>query len=157
MATTIQVVGNTLDATNRLEVKLDGGNTIEIPTIQSGGIAEEAVGTLSGPLEIGNTNGAATVDWLDVSSPAAATATCSSVAGRVAIDATATNVVVTNTKVGVGAVVLLSKLSLDGTLTDFKVAVNVAGGEFTITGNAAATADVLFDFLVVNVNDVTPE
>lgn len=33
----------------------------------------------------------------------------------------------------------------------------VEGGEFTITGNDDADADCYFDFLVINVNDVTPE
>ena len=152
----LQAPGNVAGSGTRVEATYNDGTTITLPTIQSGAVAENITGDVSGTITIANADGAPTLDWLDVSSPAAATATCSSISGRVAIDATATNVVVTNTKVGVGAIILLSKLSLDATLVDFKVAVNVAGGEFTITGDAAATADVLFDFVVINVTDVTP-
>lgn len=145
----IQVPGNVVGSDGRLDVVLDDGAIIEVPTITSGKVAETPA--------ITNANGAPVADWIDASGTPAATATCSSIAGRVALDAGRTTVVVTNTKVGVGAMIRLHKLTLDATATDFKVGVNVAGGEFTITSNAAATADVYFDFEVVNVNDVTPE
>lgn len=160
MSHQLNIPNAALDSSNRLVAKVDGEATFSIPTIQSGAIAENITGNVTGDvagtITIANADGAPTLDWIDVSSPAGATVTCSSISGRVAIDAGTDNVVVTNTKVGVGAVILLSKLSLDSVLVDFKVAVDAMGGAFTITGNGNANADCLFDFVVINVTDVTP-
>lgn len=45
------------------------------------------------------------------------------------------------------ATVLLEQRNLDATLT--RAVAIAAAGSFTITGNAAATADTFFDYLII--------
>jgi hypothetical protein len=69
--------------------------------------------------------------------------------GRFALAVGATSVTILCACCKSGSKVMLSKLSLNQTATDFMV--STADGSFTITANASATRDpVLFDFLVVN-------
>lgn len=157
MATNIQVVGNTLDGTNRLEFKLDGGTTIEVPTIQSEAITEnitgDVTGDATGTITTANAAGPWTVDWVD-SSGTPGDCTCSSISGKVAIAIGDNEVIVTNTNVAAGDLCFVQKLNNDATLTDFKVV--TTSNTITITGNATSTAAVYLHFLVVKANDVTP-
>lgn len=67
--------------------------------------------------------------------------------GRVRIPLGATSVQVTNGSILATSAVLISQRSLDTTLT--RAIAVAAAGSFTITGNAAATADTDFDYVVV--------
>lgn len=71
--------------------------------------------------------------------------------GRVAIAAAATAVTVTNSAVTATSTVLavINQGATDTTLTQI-LRVQTAAGSFTITGNAAATANVVIDYVVVN-------
>lgn len=70
--------------------------------------------------------------------------------GRAAFAAAASTVTVTNSSVTATSEVFVQLLgAADATLTSI-VGVTVAGGSFTVTGNAAATANKSFSFLVVN-------
>jgi len=68
--------------------------------------------------------------------------------GRAAFAAAGSSVVVTNSLVAATSTVLVSLGGSDATLTSVRV--TPAAGSFTVTGNAAATATTVFDFLVVN-------
>lgn len=68
--------------------------------------------------------------------------------GRAAFAAAGSSVVVTNSLVAATSTVLVQLGGTDATLTTVRV--TPAAGSFTVTGNAAATATTVFDFLVVN-------
>jgi hypothetical protein len=69
--------------------------------------------------------------------------------GRAAFAAAGSAVTVTNNLVVAGSTVLVSLNSADATLTFIKSAAPGAGS-FVVTGNAAATATTVFDFVVIN-------
>lgn len=71
--------------------------------------------------------------------------------GRAVIAAAATSVVVTNSFCAPESTVLaiISQAAADGTLTSI-VRCTPAAGSFTITGNAASTAAVQVDWVVLN-------
>lgn len=75
-------------------------------------------------------------------------ATNNNLSGRAAFAAAATTCVITNSKVTASSKVFVQLLTNDATLKSC-VALPAAGS-FTVTGNAAATATTVFDFLVVN-------
>ena len=78
-------------------------------------------------------------------------ATINTTSGRCAIAAAATSVVITNSLVTAASKVFvkINQAAADVTLTSAS-RVSTAAGSFTIFGNAAATAAVVVDFLVVN-------
>jgi len=67
--------------------------------------------------------------------------------GRAAFAAAASSVVVTNSQVAANSTVLVSLRGGDATLTSVRV--TPAAGSFTVTGNAAATATTIFDYVVI--------
>jgi hypothetical protein len=67
--------------------------------------------------------------------------------GRSGIAAAATSVVITNNKVTATSIVLVQLETVDATMKSLTV--TPGAGSFTVTGNAAATAQVAFSFLVV--------
>lgn len=69
--------------------------------------------------------------------------------GKNAIAAAASSVVITNNLVTANSQVLCSLEQIDGTLTQILTVVPGAGS-FTVTGNAAATADTKFSWVVMN-------
>lgn len=70
--------------------------------------------------------------------------------GRASIAAAASTCVVTNSSVLATSKVFAQLLgAADATLTSL-LGVTIAAGSFTVTGNAAATANKPFEFLVVN-------
>lgn len=74
-------------------------------------------------------------------------ATINNLSGRAAFAAGGSTVVITNSLVTANSKVFVQQRN-DTTLKS--VAVSPAAGSFTVTGNAAATATTIFDFLVVN-------
>lgn len=74
-------------------------------------------------------------------------ATINNLSGRAAFAAGGSTVVITNSLVTANSKVFVQQRN-DATLKS--VAVNPAAGSFTVTGNAAATAITIFNFLVVN-------
>jgi hypothetical protein len=75
-------------------------------------------------------------------------ATINRASGRSAIAAAASAVTITNSLVTASSIVVVTPRDLDGTLTRFTA---VAGtGSFVVTGNAAATADWDFDWIIFN-------
>lgn len=75
-------------------------------------------------------------------------ATINTARGRAAFAAAGSAVVVTNSLVTAASTVLVSLGGTDTTLTSVRV--TAAAGSFTVTGNAAATGTVPFDFVVFN-------
>lgn len=75
-------------------------------------------------------------------------ATSNNLSGRAAIASGAQTCVITSTAVTAASKVLVSLGGTDAALTSVRV--TPAAGSFTVTGNAAATSNVPFDFLVVN-------
>lgn len=75
-------------------------------------------------------------------------ATINNLSGRAAFAAAGSTVVITNSTVTANSKVFVSLRAGDATLTTVRV--TPAAGSFTVTGNAAATAITIFDFLVVN-------
>ena len=75
-------------------------------------------------------------------------ATINTLSGRAAFAAAGTTVVVTNSTVTATSKVFVSLRGGDATLTSVRV--TPAAGSFTVTGNVAATAVTIFDFLIVN-------
>lgn len=75
-------------------------------------------------------------------------ATINTLSGRAAFAAAGSTVVITNSTVTATSKVFVSLRGGDATLTSVRV--TPAAGSFTVTGNAAATATTIFDFLVVN-------
>lgn len=69
--------------------------------------------------------------------------------GKVAIAASASSVVVTNSLVTSSSTVLCVLETVDGTLTTLRSVVPTTGS-FTINGNASATGNVKIGFLVLN-------
>lgn len=102
-----------------------------------------------GLLETQNTvNQGLNASYSDTSgSPGAATINKS--AGRAAIAAAASSVVITNSKVLATSVVMVSLEDGDTTATSIRVSA-VSAGSFTVTANAAATAATKFRFAVIN-------
>jgi hypothetical protein len=82
------------------------------------------------------------------SSGTAGNVTNNSPRGRAAFAAAGTSVVVTSTLVTATSTIQVSLGGTDATLTSVRV--TPAAGSFTVTGNAAATAQTNFDFLVIN-------
>lgn len=76
-------------------------------------------------------------------------ATINAMTGRAAIDATQSACTITNDSVSATSIVTVSLESIDATLTQILTVVPAAGS-FTVTGNAAATADANFSFVVHN-------
>lgn len=76
-------------------------------------------------------------------------ATINRPAGKVAIDAGASSVVVTNSLVTAASLVFCVLQTADGTLTTIRSVVP-GSGSFTVTGNANATAATKVAFLVIN-------
>jgi hypothetical protein len=74
-------------------------------------------------------------------------ATINTLSGRAAFAAGGSTVVITNSLVTANSKVFVQQRN-DTTLKS--ISVNPAAGSFTVTGNAAATAITIFDFLVVN-------
>lgn len=68
--------------------------------------------------------------------------------GQVNFAAAATTLVVTNSMVTANSIVLVQVLGTDATFTTARV--TKASGSFTITANAAATAETAVSFLVIN-------
>lgn len=75
-------------------------------------------------------------------------ATNNNLSGRAAFAAAASTVVITNSLVTAASKVFVQINGNDATLK--YATVTAAAGSFTVTGNAAATATTVFDFLVVN-------
>lgn len=75
-------------------------------------------------------------------------ATINNLSGRAAFAAAGSTVVITNSTVTATSKVFVSLRGGDATLTSVRV--TPAAGSFTVTGNAAATATTIFDFLIVN-------
>ena len=123
----IQIPGNVAGSGSRLDVALDSGSAISVPTTDGAG----------GPIKAGFTD----------SSGTPGNCTCSNVTGKVAIAQGATAVVVTNTLVTTASVVLVTKLSLDSVLVDFKAV--CTANTITITGNGAANAACYFQFALL--------
>lgn len=73
--------------------------------------------------------------------------TNNSARGRAAIAAAGTTCVVTNSLVTATSSVFIQERAQDATAT--RLSVTTAAGSFTVTANAAATAALAFDFLVV--------
>lgn len=69
--------------------------------------------------------------------------------GRAAFAAAASTVVVTDSRVTTASEIFVQLRTADATLTIARVTAQAAGN-FTVTGNAAATAITAFSFLVVN-------
>lgn len=74
-------------------------------------------------------------------------------AGQVKIAAGASSIVVTNNMVTANSIILCTVASADGTLTFIKNVV-AAAGSFTITANAAATADCKINFFIVSTDAI---
>jgi len=72
-------------------------------------------------------------------------------AGKISIPIGSSTCQVTNSFVAAGAVVLCQLESADATLTRITVSVNPVGGQFTISGNANATAVARVSFVVLNI------
>lgn len=92
-------------------------------------------------------NAAVAMDSTD-SSGAPGAATINKPAGRSAVALGAAGVVITNSLVTANSKVFVQLRSADTTL--LYVTVTSAAGSFAVTGNAAATAAVVFDWFVVN-------
>jgi hypothetical protein len=75
-------------------------------------------------------------------------ATNNNLSGRAAFAAAGTSVVITNSLVTAASKIFVQVNGNDATLKS--ATVTAAAGSFTVTGNAAATATTVFDFLVVN-------
>jgi len=74
--------------------------------------------------------------------------TINKIAGQVNFAAAATTLVVTNSLVTVNSIVMVQVLGTDLTFTSARV--TKAAGSFTITANAAATAETAVSFFVIN-------
>jgi hypothetical protein len=76
--------------------------------------------------------------------------TLNTASGRAAFAAAASTVVVTNSNVtATSKVLVMLEGAADGTLTQI-LRVTPAAGSFTVTGNAAATGNPVFSFVVFN-------
>jgi hypothetical protein len=111
-------------------------------------------GNLAPTVNAGAKLGKANVGWGQINLDFTNTATIGAVAinkpaGSVNIAAAASSVVVTNSLVTVNSLVIAWLMFIDATLT-FVKSVVPAAGSFTITGNAAATANTKVGFLVIN-------
>ena len=82
------------------------------------------------------------------SSASPGNATLNTVSGKSAISLASSSVVITNSFVSSTSMIFITPLSLDATATAWKY--SVADGSFTITTNAATTADWLFSWIVFN-------
>lgn len=93
-------------------------------------------------------------DWTDT--PGDITGV-TSMSGLAAIAAAASSVTVGNAGVAIGAIVFawVQQAVADVTLTHvLRTSVNPAGGEFTIYGNAPATADTIVGWIIINPTNV---
>ena len=92
-------------------------------------------------------NGAITADATDASGTPGA-ATINKAVGKAAIALGAASVVITNSLVSAGSIVLVTAIDQDATAVNLSV---LAGaGSFTVSGAAAATAATAFSFIVIN-------
>lgn len=85
---------------------------------------------------------------LDDKSATVGAVTSNSIHGRATLAAGATSVVLTNNLVTADSMIIITPRSLDATAKEFTAI--AAAGSFTVTVNAAATANFSFDFLVVS-------
>lgn len=69
--------------------------------------------------------------------------------GRASIAAAASSCTVTNSTVTANSKIFVTLESADATLT-FLLGTTHAAGSFTVTGNAAATGNCTFSFIVIN-------
>lgn len=77
-------------------------------------------------------------------------ATINAITGRAAVAAAGTAVTITNSKVTANSEIFIQlRGARDTTLTELRISAQSAGS-FTVTGDAAATAAVVFSFLVMN-------
>jgi hypothetical protein len=90
---------------------------------------------------------ALTLDYTNSATIGAVTINKPAGSGNIALGAS--SVVVTNSLVTANSLVLAWLMANDGTLTSIKSVVP-AGGSFTVTGNANATGNTKFGFLVIN-------
>ncbi|MEI8268290.1 MAG: hypothetical protein WCI59_21385 [Betaproteobacteria bacterium] len=121
-----------------------GTGTKTVTASGTGNVVLGATGTGESTLTRVNTLSVISTD----SSGTPGAATINNLSGRAAFAAAASTCVITNSKVAATSKVFVSLGSADATLTSVRV--TPAAGSFTVTGNAAATATTVFDFLVVN-------
>lgn len=139
---------------NEYLVPVSGPNPSSAPTLYVASSVAITGGTINGTT-VGATTPAAgrftqlTMTLTD-SSGTPGNVTNNAAHGRVAIAAAASSVVVTNSLVTTTSTVLavINQAAADATLTQI-VRVNTAAGSFTITGNAAATANTVVDYVVI--------
>ena len=134
-----------------------GGFAQTAGTFSSTGTGAKTLTATTANVTLGaTTTGLTTLTRLDtltvISSDSSGTpgnATNNNLSGRAAFAAAASTCVITNSKVTAASKVFVSLTgAADATLK--YVTVTPGAGTFTVTGNAAATATTVFDFLVVN-------
>lgn len=126
-------------------VKADSGVFADIGYIDAAGVLRP---TLSEGMQLGKTAfpfAALFLGYLNSAGVGAQVINKSS--GRSGIAAAQTSVVITNSKVVAGSIVIAQLETVDATMKSLTVVPGV--GSFAVTGNAAATAQVAFSFIVV--------
>lgn len=108
-------------------------------------ISGGTVQLVGGELRFGQVGGLASILLDGSGSPG--NITQNAARGRAAFAAAGSSVVVTNSQVTANSTVLVSLRGGDSTLTSVRV--TPAAGSFTVTGNAAATATTIFDYVVI--------
>lgn len=153
MVSKLNLVNFDRDANGSITVQIDGESSVEIPVLTSDVLTVNSSGTHTGAVT-GAVSGQVTVgatvpikmDYTDNSGTPGNT-TISKPRGRFAMAAGASAVTVTNTLCAATSTVLLSKASNDATATDFKVV--PGAGSFVVTAAAAATGNVVLDFVLI--------
>lgn len=141
MTSKLNVVNFNRDSNGAVTVQIDGESSFEMPALNA---SSEIIDTVSGQVKVAS----ATPIQLTVTDDAAPPGNCTltGVSGKVAIALGASAVVITRTGVTTATKCFAQKLSLDATLTDYRVV--CTANTITITGNANATADCYFDFVI---------
>jgi hypothetical protein len=125
--------------------KADSGVFTDLGFIDSAGVFRP---TVSEGMQLGKTAFGFAAMFLGYSnSGAVGNQTISKSSGRSGIAAAGTSVTITNTKVTATSIVLVQLETADATMKSLTVA--VGSGNFIVTGNAAATAQVAFSFVVL--------
>lgn len=143
------------DSTGRIVGLLgaDGREYLIGTTLNTAALASQA---MYNPGSVTITGGSATVSSmrctsflsaLTDSSGTPGNATQNVMRGRAAFAAASSSVTITNSQVAANSTILISLGGTDATLTSVRV--TPGAGSFVVTGNAAATAATVFDYVVV--------
>lgn len=118
------------------------GNTVQLPTNNENAVVAQGWGTLA------STAASA--------APTTGAVTANVTSGRVAFAAAATSVVVTNNLVDVNSKIyaVINQTAADTTFT-FVARIQPSAGSFTIYANAAATATVVVDWVLLQLSGDT--